>query len=166
MSVMNGLMPSWFNGVDPFDALSWEATVSEFKKRYAKGGYLESLMEKYLLNANTLTFTMEPDVGFGEGLKKEEATRLAREIQKIGGEESARDGLVRQEQELLEIQERARQESLDCLPTLKVADIPREMERKPLEHNDIDGVPTQWRIAPTNGLTYFRGKIVLSKFRS
>jgi Zn-dependent M16 (insulinase) family peptidase len=157
MGVMQGLTPAWFNGVDPFDALSWEETVGKFKERYSKGGYLESLLKQYLLDANTLTFTMVPDKNYGQNLASEEAARLAAELDKVGGEGKAREDLVKQELKLLEIQENARNQDLSCLPTVKVDDIPREMERKPLQHGKIGNVPVQWRTAPTNGLTYFRG---------
>jgi len=159
MSVMQGLTPAWFNGVDPFDALSWEETVSKFKELYAKGGYLESLLKKYMLDANTLTFTMEPEPSYGQSLTNEETARLAAEIEKAGGENAARDSLVEQELKLLEIQENACNQDLSCLPTVKVDDIPREMEKKPLQHGKIGNVPIQWRTAPTNGLTYFRGRL-------
>ncbi|KAK5160871.1 Mitochondrial presequence protease, partial [Cryomyces antarcticus] len=68
MSIMQRLKPGWFNGVDPFDALAWQKTVDAFKANYAQGGYLESLLEKYLLNDNTLTFTMEPSTSYGQEL--------------------------------------------------------------------------------------------------
>ncbi|KAI5784916.1 Metalloenzyme, LuxS/M16 peptidase-like protein [Pyronema domesticum] len=155
MSLMQGLTPAWFNGVDPFDSLSWESTVNKFKERYAEGGYLEGLLKKYLLGTHTLTFTMVPEKGYSHSLATEEKERLHREIEKAGGE-AARESLVKQELELLEIQEAARDMDLSCLPTVKVSDIPREMEAKPLQHGKIGDVPVQWREAPTNGLTYFR----------
>jgi Zn-dependent M16 (insulinase) family peptidase len=158
MGVMNGLTPAWFNGVDPFDALSWQETVTKFKERYSKGGYLESLLKKYLIDANTLTFTMAPDKNYPQNLASEEAARLAAELEKVGGEAKARESLVEGERKLLEIQEAARHQDLSCLPTVKVEDIPREMERKELQHGKIGNVPIQWRTAPTNGLTYFRGR--------
>jgi len=123
------------------------------------GGYLESLLKKYLLDSNTLTFTMEPEPNYGQSLANEEAARLAAELEKVGGESAARDSLVEQELKLLEIQENARNQDLSCLPTVKVEDIPREMEKKPLQHGKIGDVPVQWRAAPTNGLTYFRGRV-------
>lgn len=158
MLVMQGLTSGWFNGVDPFEALSVEETVKEFKERYAKGGYMESLLEKYLLNKNTLTFTMAPDKDHPKRLAEEEAARLSREIEKLGGESEARVPLTKQEAELAEIQEKAKKQDLSCLPTLKVEDIPRTMDKKEYHFGDVGGVPVQWRIAPTNGLTYFRGQ--------
>ena len=49
MSIMQRLKPSWFNGVDVFDSLAWQRTLDAFKAECAKGGYLEGLMDKYLL---------------------------------------------------------------------------------------------------------------------
>ncbi|KAI5779469.1 Metalloenzyme, LuxS/M16 peptidase-like protein [Geopyxis carbonaria] len=156
LSVMQDLMPSWFNGVDPFDALAWEETVSKFRQRYSEGNYLESLMEKYLLHSNTFTFTMVPDKDYERNLGEQEALRLSTELEKAGGESKARESLVAQELNLLDIQERARNEDLSCLPTLKVDDIPRVVDKNILEQGSIEDVSVQWRIAPTNGLTYFR----------
>ena len=151
MSVMQRLKPSWFNGVDPFDALAWEETLSKFKEQYAKGGYLEGLIEKYLRNDKHLTFTMIPTEDYSTILATQEATRLQEEIK---GTE--RDVLEKQEAELLKVQETARKQDLGCLPTLRVSDISRQMEKKELDFGKVGGVGVQWRLAPTNGLTYFR----------
>jgi Zn-dependent M16 (insulinase) family peptidase len=160
MSMMQGLTPGWFNGVDPLAVVSWEEPVSTFKQRYAAGGYLESLLKKYLLDSNTLTFTMQPDKNYTQSLAEEESLRLEREINKAGDKHRVREELVQQELKLLEIQDNARNQDLTCLPTLKVEDIPREMQTYHLEHGQIGGVPVQWRTASTNGLTYFRGRIL------
>ncbi|KAL7276847.1 Mitochondrial presequence protease [Rhizina undulata] len=156
MSVMQGLTPAWFNGVDPFDVLAWDENVSKFKERYSKGRYLEGLLEKYLLNNNTLIFTMAPSRTYTAEIADEEVTRLAAETKKVGDEIEAREKLTKQEVELLEVQEKARNQDLSCLPTLKVEDISRTFDKAELQHGNIGEVPVQWRIAPTNGLTYFR----------
>ncbi|KAK5141080.1 Mitochondrial presequence protease, partial [Oleoguttula sp. CCFEE 6159] len=160
MSIMQRLKPGWFNGVDPFDALAWQKTVDAFKANYAQGGYLESLLEKYLLNDNTLTFTMEPSTSYGQELVDEEANRLALKIsettEQFSSEEEARKHLERQELELLEVQEKARDSDLSCLPTVHVKDIPRQKEKKGIRDTSLGKVKLQWREAPTNGLTYFR----------
>ncbi|KAJ4333345.1 Mitochondrial presequence protease [Ascochyta clinopodiicola] len=160
MGIMQRLKPSWFNGIDPMDALAWQETVDAFQKKYAEEGYLESLIEKYLLTENTLTFTMKPSETFSQELVEEESQRLAQKISettsKFSSEEEAQKYLEKRELELLEVQEKARTEDLSCLPTVHVKDIPREKERKPLRHTDIGDVKVQWREAPTNGLTYFR----------
>ncbi|KAJ4344396.1 Mitochondrial presequence protease [Didymosphaeria variabile] len=160
MNMMQRLKPGWFNGVDPMAALAWQDTVNAFKERLAKGDYLESLLDKYLLNDKTLTFTMTPSETFAQELVDEEKKRLAEKIseatKQFPSQEEAQNYLEKRELELLEVQENARNQDLSCLPTVHVKDIPREKERKPLRHGEVDGVKVQWREAPTNGLTYFR----------
>ena len=160
MGLMQRIQPGWFNGVDPFDALAWDDIVTAFKHRFAKDGYLESLLKKYLLNDRTLTFIMEPSDTYGEELSSEETTRLATKISEVtkhaGGEAEAQKELATRELELLEEQERASDQDLSCLPTVHVKDIPRQMEKKAVRESNLGNVKVQWREASTNGLTYFR----------
>ena len=160
MGLMQRVKPKWFEGVDPFDSLAWNDTVSAFQAELAKGGYLEGLLEKYLLNDRTLTFTMEPSASYGEELVAEEESRLARKIaevtEKAGGESAAREQLAKRELELLEEQGKSNTQDLSCLPTVHVKDIPRQKEIIEVRDGSVDGVKIQWREAPTNGLTYFR----------
>jgi len=160
LSLMQRLKPQWFEGVDPFDSLAWNDTVSAFEAEFAKGGYLEGLLEKYLMNDNTLTFTMTPSATYGEELVKEEAARLADKIQEVskkaGGDAKAHAQLEKRELELLEEQSKSNTQDLSCLPTVHVKDIPRLKENIEVRDSKIDGVNVQWREAPTNGLTYFR----------
>lgn len=160
MGLMHRIKPQWFEGVDPFDSLAWNDTVTAFEAELAKGGYLEGLMEKYLLNDNTLTFTMTPSATYGEDLVKEEATRLAGKIEEVtkqaGGEAEARAQLEKRELELLEEQGKTMTEDLSCLPTVHVKDIPRQKDGNEVRDSKIGNTKVQWREAPTNGLTYFR----------
>ncbi|KAB2578631.1 Peptidase M16 [Lasiodiplodia theobromae] len=160
MGLMQRLKPGWFNGVDPFDALAWNEVVDAFKAEYAKGGYLEGLLEKYLLNDNTFTFTMEPSETYAREIAEEESERLASKIlettRKFGTEEEAKKFLEQRELELLEEQENGRKQDLGCLPTVHVKDIPRQREKKDVRQSRVEDVKVQWREAPTNGLTYFR----------
>jgi Zn-dependent M16 (insulinase) family peptidase len=160
MGILQRVKPSWFNGIDPMEALAWQETVDAFEAKYAEGDYLEGLIEKYLFTNNTLAFTMQPSETFSEELVDEEKQRLASKIlettKQFPSEEEAQQYLEKRELQLLEVQEKARNEDLSCLPTVYVKDIPREKERKPLRQTNLDGVKVQWREAPTNGLTYFR----------
>ena len=91
---------------------------------------------------------------------KEEQARLATKIQQAvkeaGGEENARKHFEEQEQALLAEQNKTNTEDLSCLPTVHVKDIPRSNEPVVVRDENVNGVQTQWREAPTNGLTYFR----------
>lgn len=160
MSLLHRLKPKWFTGVDPFDSLAWNDTVAAFETEYAKGGYLEGLMEKYLMNDNTLTFTMAPSADFGQELVKEEEARLegkiAKAVEAAGGEEKARAAFEERELALLVEQGKSNTEDLGCLPSVHVQDIPRQKEAVVLRHETVGKVKLQLREAPTNGLTYFR----------
>jgi Zn-dependent M16 (insulinase) family peptidase len=160
MRLMQRIKPKWFEGVDPFESLAWNDTVAAFEAELAKGGYLEGLLEKYLLNDNTLTFTMTPSATYGDELVSEEASRLAGKIaeveKKAGGVAEARAQLEKRELELLVEQGKSNTEDLSCLPTVHVKDIPRQQEKIEVRDSKIDNVNIQWREAPTNGLTYFR----------
>lgn len=160
MSLLHRLKPKWFTGVDPFDSLAWNDTLAAFETEYAKGGYLEGLMDKYLLNDNTLTFTMAPSETFGQDLAREEEQRLKSKISQVvesaGSQEKAQAALEAQELALLVEQSKTNTEDLSCLPSVHVADIPRQKEPVVLRTETTDRVNIQWREAPTNGLTYFR----------
>ncbi|KAK3952776.1 Metalloenzyme, LuxS/M16 peptidase-like protein [Pseudoneurospora amorphoporcata] len=160
MSLLHRLKPKWFTGVDPFDSLAWNDTIAAFETELAKGGYLEGLIDKYLINDNTLSFTMAPSPTFSQELAQEEETRLSTKISEIvkdaGSEEEARAALEARELKLLAEQSKTNTEDLSCLPSVHVKDIPRQKDSVILRHDSTSRVKTQWREAPTNGLTYFR----------
>ncbi|KAK0635305.1 Metalloenzyme, LuxS/M16 peptidase-like protein [Bombardia bombarda] len=160
MSMLHRLKPKWFTGIDPFDSLAWNETLTAFETKFARGGYLEGLMDKYLLNDNTLTFTMAPSADFGQELVQEEETRLKTKISEVvksaGGEEQARAAFEARELQLLAEQGKSNTEDLGCLPSVHVQDIPRQKEPVVLRNETGNRVKIQWREAPTNGLTYFR----------
>lgn len=158
MSVMQRLIPGWFNGVDVFRSLDWQRTVDAFKAECAKGDYLESLLEKYLLSDRTMTFTMEPSTTHADELVEEESQRLAAKIQeastKHGGLEQATKYLNAVETEMITLQNQ--EQDLSCLPTVHVKDIPVRKAQASTISTSVEGVPVRLLEAPTNGLTYFR----------
>lgn len=158
VSVLHRLKGKWFNGADPFKSLAWNDTVAAFEAKLAEGGYLEGLMDKYLLNDNTLTFTMAPSETFNLQIAKEEDERLASKIleatKEAGGEEEARKFFEQRELELLAEQGKSNTEDLSCLPTVYVKDIPRSKDPVVGRYEYEDQI--RWHEAPTNGLTYFR----------
>ena len=160
MSLMQRLQSGWFNGTDPLLALAWNSIVSDFKQKYAHGGFLEGLIKKHLFNDQTFIFTMEPSSEYGNQIIEEERIRLQEKISNVsataGGDAEAVNLLTQQEVNLLHVQETAPNEDLSSLPTVHVSDIPRTKERKPVRDSDMDGVKLQWRETATNGLTYFR----------
>ncbi|KAI2608970.1 Metalloenzyme, LuxS/M16 peptidase-like protein [Hypoxylon fragiforme] len=160
LSVLHRLKGKWFSGTDPFDSLAWNSTVSAFEAKLAEGNYLEGLMDKYLLNDKTLTFTMAPSETYGVEVAKEEEDRLAAKISdaahKAGGEQKAKKLFEQRELELLVEQNKSSTQDLSCLPTVHVRDIPRQKEPAILRQENYRGIPILSHEAPTNGLTYFR----------
>ncbi|KAJ5480817.1 Mitochondrial presequence protease [Penicillium diatomitis] len=159
IGIMEKTLSSWFNGANPMKELAWNDVIEEFKRRYEKPGYLESLVEKYLLNDRCMTFTMVGTPSFNQDLDDKEAVRkeqkLAKLVEQHGSVEQAVASLTNAEFELLKIQEDAHNADLSCLPTLRVKDISREKERKCVRESKIEDTEVVWREAPTNGLTYF-----------
>ena len=159
-NLIQRLKPGWFNGIDPFDALAWNSIVDHFKAEYANGGYLEALLQKYLLSNNILTFTMVPNQNYGSEIVAEEAKRLESKIDETvrqfpSGTEAVKH-LRDRELELLEEQNSGQTQSLDSLPTLHVSDIPRQQKSIDLRFSEVDKSRVQWRETATNGITYFR----------
>ncbi|PHH77987.1 hypothetical protein CDD82_3274 [Ophiocordyceps australis] len=159
-SMLSRLKSAWFNGTDPFDSLAWNDTIKAFEEKLAQGGYLEGLIDKYLVNDNTLTFTMAPSTTFSDDLVLEEQARLSAKIedaaQKAGSQEKAQQQFEEQEELLLEEQDKTNTEDLSCLPSVHVQDIPRIKEPAIVQHEKVGTAPVQWHEASTNGLTYFR----------
>ncbi|PWY86841.1 hypothetical protein BO70DRAFT_427838 [Aspergillus heteromorphus CBS 117.55] len=160
IGVMEKTISSWFNGSDPMKELAWNEVINEFQTRYAKGGYLESLMQKYLMNDNYITFTMVGTPTFNKELDEQEMVRKEKKLNQLveqhGSLKKAITKLAEEELQLLKTQEDAQNSDLSCLPSLRVSDISREKERKPVRESKIDGMDVIWREAPTNGLTYFQ----------
>lgn len=147
MGLLQRIQPGWFNGVDPFEALAWNDTINAFRALHTEEGYLQSLLEKYLLNDRTLTFTMGPDESYGQDLASEENSRLILKIsdacKAAGGEAKVREELTARELKLLEAQQGANSRDLSCLPSVHVEDIPRQIERKAVRDSSIEGVKVQ-----------------------
>ncbi|KAL4878439.1 Metalloenzyme, LuxS/M16 peptidase-like protein [Aspergillus karnatakaensis] len=160
LGVIQKTLASWFNGSDPLKELAWNEVINGFKSRYEQGSYLESILQKYLLNDNCLTFTMVGTPSFNKELDEKEAVRKEKKLEQLieqhGSVEKAVSELGKAELELLEVQERAQHADLSCLPSLRVEDISRQKERKPVRESKVEGTEVVWREAPTNGLTYFQ----------
>ncbi|EME79874.1 uncharacterized protein MYCFIDRAFT_204362 [Pseudocercospora fijiensis CIRAD86] len=160
LGVVQRLATTWFNGRDPFESMAYNALVDAFKVKYAQPGYLEGLLEKYLLTDNTLTFTMEPSTSYADDVAAEEANRLkekiAEAVKSYPSAQEAYKQLRERELELVKEQDDGRNQPLDSLPTLHASDISRRAKPVDTRESTVDNVKIQWVNKPTNGLTYFR----------
>ncbi|RMZ91583.1 hypothetical protein DV736_g1171, partial [Chaetothyriales sp. CBS 134916] len=165
MGLLEKVIPAWFNGVEPMEALAWNEVVDAFKTRIQQKDYLYSLVDKYLLNDKHMQFTMVPVPTYHSDLEASEADRRQKILHDLENQaacsEAALAELSRQELDLLHEQECAPYSNIERLPTLHVDDIARQKERKPRRYSEIGAVNCLWRETSTNGITYFQAKHVL-----
>lgn len=170
MGLLDKVIPGWFNGVEPMKALVWNEVVNAFKERLKQEGYLESLVDKYILNDRCLEFSMVPSETYNSELVDQEEKRrrsILADIESQGSSpEEALSNLGQQELDLLTEQETAAHKNLETLPTLRLSDISRTKEQMPRYHAKIGAVDCLWRETSTNGITYFQAKHVLSHMPS
>ncbi|ERF74134.1 Mitochondrial presequence protease [Endocarpon pusillum Z07020] len=167
MGLMDKVLPSWFNGVDPMESLKWNEVVNAFKEKLKQPDYLIGLAHKYLGNDNCLVFTMEPSESFNRDTELREAARRESILSRLEHEAQSSDHalqqLQKQELDLLNEQENMKDANLDRLPSLHVQDISREMVRKPVYTQDLAGSQSIWRTTETNGITYIQAKHELNE---
>jgi presequence protease len=130
-----------------------KSLIDKLRQEIARGAFFQKLIRKYFLeNQSRLVLTMRPDVNFDDKFKVGEKTLLAAKLDALS--EADRKNVYEQGLALLEAQEKP--DDLSSLPTLTVKDIPVKVEIHPVEKELSGKVPVQWRIAPTNGISYFK----------
>ena len=158
-SLMWKTMDSWFDGVSPIEQLQWTSRIERLKNEISRGPFFQNLIRKYFLeNQSRLILTMRPDEKFDEKFKSKEKALLSERVKSLSEADKTRiaeEGLA-----LLAAQEKP--DDISSLPTLTVDDIPVKGETHATEKETIVNVPVQWRIAPTNGITYFTATSSLS----
>ena len=162
MGLLDKILPSWFNGVDPMESLKWSEVVNAFRERLNQPDYLKGLVQKYLFNDQCLVFTMDPSESFNKNTEIQQAARRERILSRLEEEAHSPDRAIQvmqeQELELLDDQENQKDANLDTLPTLHVWDVAREKERKTTYTQDLRGSSSIWRETDTNGITYIQAK--------
>ena len=152
-SLMWKATSSWFDGVCPIEILQWNSRIERLRKEISEGPFFQHLIKKYFLeNQSRLVLTMRPDPEFDDKFKAKEKMLLNEKLNSLT--ETDKKKVYEEGLSLLEAQEKP--EDLSSLPTLTLKDIPVKGETHPVESEKVDQVPVQWRIAPTNGITYFR----------
>jgi presequence protease len=158
-SLMWKTTSSWFDGINPIEVLQWNSRIERLRREISEGPFFQNLIRKYFLeNQSRLVLTMRPDPEFDEKLKAKEKALLAEKLEALS--EAEKKKVYEQGLALLEAQEKP--EDLSSLPTLTVSDIPVKGEIHATEKEKVSQVPVQWRIAPTNGITYFTAMSSLS----
>lgn len=125
-------LSSWLYDKDPFSHLKFEKVMRKIKKQM-HAGYFEDLIRRYLIENNHRSILVAiPQQGLGkkwearerkilkmvkEELTSDQVNNLIAETQKLQGLQLAPDSL----------------EALATLPSLAIEDVPKEIEKYPLE---------------------------------
>jgi hypothetical protein len=156
LSLMLRSMAAWIYDRDPFRPLKWHDDLERFKARVAAGeDVFAPLIRKFLLdNPHRVTVELRPDAALGEAIEAEEAARLAAAAAGMG--DADRAAVVAATEALKARQETPdAAEALACMPSLRLADIPREISAVPTAAStSADGVTTLAHDLFTNDVLY------------
>ncbi|KAK6465795.1 peptidase M16C associated-domain-containing protein [Scheffersomyces coipomensis] len=157
LGLLNSIVPSWVNGLDPVQSLRIEPIIEQFKADYASNGLkvFADLLTDTILNPDTqrVQFTMKPIERFNEKLAEEEEATLKTRVEKLSDE----DKEIIHKRSLNLSAKQAEEQDTEVLPTLTLSDIPTQGTYYPVVYNnDISGGKTslQKRVVDTNGLVY------------
>ncbi|MBR3999645.1 MAG: insulinase family protein, partial [Clostridia bacterium] len=148
------MLQSWL--YDDTKAFAYMHVLDDFAelKKLIGTGYYENLIKKYIFNTDhAVLITMTPEPGMID--KKNEAlkARLAEYKASLSAEEIEK--IIADTKGLREYQSREADEAeLNCIPSLKRSDIPRETVPFFNEERTVGGVKTVYHDVETNGITY------------
>uniref|UniRef100_A0A0A9X823 Presequence protease, mitochondrial n=2 Tax=Lygus hesperus TaxID=30085 RepID=A0A0A9X823_LYGHE len=157
LNLLFHLISIWNHNGDIGKAMQVNSKVEVFKKKMASNPrYLQDLVKRQLLDTNhRLVITMSPDEKYIEKLADKEKTILENKLKDLTPERKKEVydfGLkLKKDQDT--------KQNVDVLPTLKVSDLSKDVERTSLNTVILKKVPIQLCNVPTNGVTYVRGVI-------
>lgn len=146
------LMSPWVHGGNPINFLKTKQLFEKFKMEfYSNRNFLRSRILKYFVeNTHKLYLTMEPNVQYQEKQRKDEAIKLfdtLSDMSTVSIENIFSDGQALKDDQVS-------LNRCDCLPSVSLSDIRKEVDYVPLE--DFDSIcPVYLFTQPTNGLSYF-----------
>ncbi|EFN52070.1 hypothetical protein CHLNCDRAFT_139318 [Chlorella variabilis] len=143
LSLMLRSMSAWIYDRDPFQPLRWQDDLEKFKARLARGeDVFGPLIRKYLLdNGHRVTVELRPDSQLGDSIAQTEQQRL--QATRDGMGKGDLEKVVASTQELKERQETPDPpEALSCIPSLRLADIPKTITTIPTTIIDATGGAT------------------------
>lgn len=155
LGLMLRTMTMWLYERDPFAALAFEAPLAKLKGRIAAGErVLEDLVQKHLVdNPHRATVLVTPDAGKAEREAEAERGKLARIRERLKPDEV--QALVARTGELKRWQETPDSaEAIATIPSLKLADLPKENKRIPIAVERRQDVEVLTHDISTNGILY------------
>lgn len=148
-------MSTWNYGGDPLDPIAFEAPLTAIKQKIADGEKLfEQLVKKYFVdNEHRSTVLLKPDGSVREEKEARELDRLAQTRDQMSSDELKQ--VIEKTLELKQHQETPDSpEALATVPSLKLADLDREIKRTPEVEETINGSTVLYHDLFTNGILY------------
>ena len=155
ISLMSRVYHTWLYEGEPLAGLRFNRVIEGVRRRWAADPQLfQGFMKKWFLdNPHRLLSVMEPSLTFQEDQQRRFREKMAalkaglraEELEKIRAEAAALHRLQ------VEPDEPA---ALATLPRLRLSDIPRDIERIPLEKTAVSGIPTLRHEIYANGIAY------------
>ncbi|XP_060880823.1 presequence protease, mitochondrial [Metopolophium dirhodum] len=157
LQLLYGTLPIWNHDGNILDSMCVSEKIDEFKKKLSnQPNYLQSLVDKYLLNNNhKLVMTMSPENNFEELRKENEEKLLKEKLAPLS--DADKENIYQQGLELRKQQDAV--QDVTCLPSLSINDLKKTTDSVPLIRENIDNTPVFIFPQPTNQVTYFRSLI-------
>ncbi len=123
---------SWLYDKDPFTHLGFEKVMRKIKKQMHEG-YFEDLIRRYLIENNHRSILVAtPKQGLGKKLEAKERKILKTVKDELASDQI--DSLIADTKKLQELQLTPDSpDALATLPSLEIEDVPKEIEKYPLE---------------------------------
>lgn len=155
LALMYAAVNAWVYDKDPVENLKWQEDLGHFKERIASGeDVFGPLISKYLLeNSHKVTLEMQPDTNLAAETAAAEKERLQKAQEAMNKEQVT--ATVQGTSELKEHQMTPdTPEVLKTIPTLKLADIPREIKKIPTEKQQENNTTLLSHDLFTNDILY------------
>ena len=148
----------WMNSGDIIKALSFDEQVESIKQKSKKGGYFESLIQKYLIdNPHRVRVELHPSKDYMKQQEYQIQQKVAQKAKatipqnsQIATEKPAKEKIAKEKTAKLK-SDPAEAENLDCLPRLELKEIVLKTPRVKSRQKNGMSLYNQ----PTNGLEYW-----------
>lgn len=141
------------HGAEPEQALLIHSLFKNLRKKISDPTYLPLLIQHYFLdNPQSVLLTMIPDQNLDEKEREEEKHRL-KEIHSHLSEKQIAT-ILEQEQQLSLYQNEVEHQSLECLPTITLKDVPPHAKNYSLDITTKDGMKIFYHSCFTNQILY------------
>jgi len=143
----------WLHGQDPLAALHFEEALAGLKARAQEGHFEAEIRRLFLDNPHRSTVALSADPGLGGREAAQEAEALA-EI-RAGLDAEALAEVQAETERLKALQQQGdAPEALARIPTLTLADLPRQIRTIPIETGTLEGARLFTHGLPTLGVIY------------